>query len=98
MRFSITIAVLVPFALSKATYESWKGYSIDTLGMPHGHVTNILSGINHIPLGEHKDRAEVAVHPTSISKFEGLALNSTLFIDDMGEELAKEGNFEKLTR
>ncbi|KAM0227791.1 hypothetical protein ACHAPO_011267 [Fusarium lateritium] len=97
MRFSIIVASLLPLAFSKVTYNKWKGYSVDTSDVSHEHVTSVLSGIDHVPLGEHKDAIEVAVHPTSIHTFEGLALNSTLFIEDMAEELAKEGNFEKLS-
>ncbi|CEI62237.1 Metallocarboxypeptidase A-like protein [Fusarium venenatum] len=97
MRFSIIVAALLPLAFSKATYNNWKGYSIDTSDVSHEHVINVLGGIDHVPLGEHKDAIEVAVHPTSIHTFEGLALNSILFIEDMAEELAKEGNFEKLS-
>ncbi|GKU07720.1 carboxypeptidase a4 [Fusarium langsethiae] len=97
MRSIIIAAALLPFAFGKATYDNWKGYSIDTSDTSHNHVTNILSGINHVPLGEHQDTIEVAVHPKSINSFEGLSLKSTLFIEDMGEELAKEGSFEQLS-
>ncbi|CAF3469817.1 unnamed protein product [Fusarium graminearum] len=98
MRFSIIIiAALLPFAFSKVTYNKWKGYSIEASDLSQDDVTKLLSGIHHIPLGEHQDTIEVAVHPTSVHNFEGLALKSTLFIEDMAEEFAKEGNFEDLT-
>lgn len=79
---------------AKVSYDGYKVYHIDTAD--YDAAQTALSGLDYVSLDcqdDHKS-LDVAVAPSSLEAFEALGLDVTLTIEDLGVELATEGELK----
>jgi hypothetical protein len=76
---------------AKVSYDGYKVYHIDTAD--YDGTRSALSGLDYVSLDCEDDHKsfDVAVAPASLEAFEALGLDVELTIEDLGVELATEG-------
>lgn len=91
-------AILLMFlwaAVAKVSYDGYQVYCIDTPDF--AAIEAALASIPHVLLEcAHNHRTlEIAVAPGSVDAFRALGLDATLTCDDLGADLAVEGELRR---
>uniref|UniRef100_A0A0B7K461 Carboxypeptidase M14A n=1 Tax=Bionectria ochroleuca TaxID=29856 RepID=A0A0B7K461_BIOOC len=96
MRFlPAALGFALPFAAAKVSYDGYKAFRIDDQ-LDYAGVQKALSGMSFISLSVENARkgVEIAVAPESIKAFEALGLNTHVVHEDLGADIALEGQFK----
>lgn len=95
MKFLLAVSFVLQLVAAKVSYDGYKAFRIDTQGK-YADVESAIAGLEFVSLsceGDHKS-LEVAIAPKSLDAFKKLGLKTTVLSEDVGAELASEGDFK----
>ena len=95
MKALLSLGLLFNLATAKVSYNGYKAFRIDTHGT-YEAVEDALANITYVSLSCENNRKtlEVAVSPDSLKDFQDLQLSTTVISEDLGVEIASEGELK----
>ncbi|KAK1752048.1 putative carboxypeptidase precursor [Echria macrotheca] len=80
--------------VGKVSYDGYKAYRIATSGKDAAAIKDKLASFAAVQFNfDTQEHLDVAIAPEEVSAFEALSLPTTIMSEDLGAEIATEGNF-----
>lgn len=95
MKSLLAVALFLNLAVAKVSYDGYQAFRIDTKGS-YDVTKEAISNITYVSLSCENNRKtlEVAVAPDSLQAFKDLKLSTTVISEDVGAEIAAEGEMQ----
>ena len=93
MKAFLALGLGLQLAAARVSYDGYKVFHIDAPEDQYEEVQHLIQGLDFVSLSCESDHQslDIAVAPSSLEEFEHLGFNATVVTEDLGADIAEEG-------